>query len=461
MSDEGKKRDRALQRRVRERQEKTGESYQDAWRHVATEAVTKGTGLTDVEKSERTIEALDEFMSTLHRAHRIPLPMSSGVPILPEQSVQITARPQLQSFWPERFLIKNADHWDIHKLVVGMSAHLIEPGTRKASEFALDVWQPLMPQEARCAQDIVLVATYAGSNAEGEPLEAVLFGWEEKPPTTPTNAMKAPERREERVTIREESAAIKPSRTLALHLMYEPVMTTLINTSPALFVDRLVIADAENWIVHDIKVSHFRESNDEGYLRESDDGGYYTFGNSIFVQAGDVPGELFADSRRVILEPLGAKSRVEIMATYIGTKPSSHLVVELSGTTTQTNVDELRTYFLPLSTNALVEPTQSAQITARPQMHFIADRLVISDADNWVINNLMIGMKCQFAQSGDIPAQAFARNAVGCEVAFDRMHVAMDVVLVTTRVGDKRAAFYGAVQGHLAPSRDHSALRGP
>jgi hypothetical protein len=39
MSDEEKKRDRALQRRVRERQAKTGESYQAAWRQLTgTEA---------------------------------------------------------------------------------------------------------------------------------------------------------------------------------------------------------------------------------------------------------------------------------------------------------------------------------------------------------------------------------------------------------------------------------------
>src|SRR6187455_3269645 len=88
MSDE-KKRDRALQRRVRERMEKTGESYQAAWRHVS------GSDGGDGEKS----------IGELPTSRRSPLSLSTNdVRILPGQSAQITGRPQIASFWPDRLL---------------------------------------------------------------------------------------------------------------------------------------------------------------------------------------------------------------------------------------------------------------------------------------------------------------------------------------------------------------------
>src|SRR2546422_202014 len=97
MSDD-KKRDRALQRRVRERQDKTGESYQAAWRRMTGDETVDTSSLLD------------------HR--RIPLPFSTEVPILPGQSAQLTARPQVATFWPDRLLIKNAGSWTIQQLTV-------------------------------------------------------------------------------------------------------------------------------------------------------------------------------------------------------------------------------------------------------------------------------------------------------------------------------------------------------
>jgi hypothetical protein len=200
--------------------------------------------------------------------------------------------------------------------------------------------------------------------------------------------------------------------------------------SPALFVDRFTIADAEDWIVHDIR----------------------THGKSIFVQSGDLPGELFSGSVPVILAPLAAKDRVEIAATYVGTKAAACLVVELSGTAEPTSTQRAVSYFLPLSTDVPILPTQSAQITGATTKHFMPERLVIADPDHWIVNDIRIGNRCQTAQAGDFPAQAFSIHAVGCAVTFDRIPRGVSSVVVTTRGEDcdeEGAGLYCGVQGHL------------
>ena len=85
MSDE-KKRDRALQRRVRERQEKTGESYQAALQQ-----------LTETPTSE-------PLQPAQRKVSRLLLPFGTAVKVLPGQSAQITASPQILSFWPDRLV---------------------------------------------------------------------------------------------------------------------------------------------------------------------------------------------------------------------------------------------------------------------------------------------------------------------------------------------------------------------
>jgi hypothetical protein len=404
-----KKRDRTLQLSVRERQNKTGESYQAAWRSLTASEAPNPSNTTSTPKDAR----------------RVPLSLSTpvNVKILPGQSAQVTVRPQLDAFWPERLLIKNAERWDIHQLTVeswtGSKASLIEADSCDASAFSLDAWHPLTSRKVRCGEEIVAVVTYTGSSEQGEGFEAALFGWESCPPTKATEHHDASA--SERVAERAESKSVLANKTIKLSL-------TL--TSPALFVDRLTIADAKDWIVNDIR----------------------TRGKSIFVQAGELPGEMFLDSVPVILEPLAAKDRVEIVATYIGNNPSARLVVDLSGTTKLTNAQRTVSYFLPMSTRVPILSTQSAQITARPQRDFLPERLVIAHQDDWIVNDIMIGIRCQLAANGgDLPGQSFAGRTVGSHMTLDPVHVGQDFVLVTTRGEDckESALFFCGVQGRL------------
>lgn len=404
MSDD-KKRDRVLQRRVRERQAKTGESYQAAWRRLAGDEPTDTTG------------PLDHL--------RTPLPLSTGVPILPGQSVEITARPQVATFWPERLLIKNAGSWVIHQLTVedkaGSKHSLIEVADQSAAAFSHDTWQPLPAREVLCGDPIVLVVTYRGSNAEGECFEAALFGWEGHLPARAVR-LASPRQPPKRISERATSPETPPAKFVKLPLTI---------TSPTLFVDRVTVANAEDWIVNDIR----------------------TRGASIFAQSGDVPAAMFSDAADVILEPLKEGDLVLVLATYIGRGLSARLTVELSGTAMAPPVPRAPSYFLPMSTGVPVLPTQSAQITARPQMPtaFLPERLVIADSGHWIVNDVRVGNASRFTQAGDIPALAFDSRTVGSHVRLGPVRPAHDFIIVTTRTSSctAEAPFYGGAQGRL------------
>lgn len=426
MSDD-KKRDRALQRRVRERQAKTGESYQAAWQQLANGEDPSSRALSQGADIGPATNAMG--VQTTANAHRIPLPFSTvGTvdKILPGQSVQITARPQLESFWPDRLLIKNADRWDIERLTVGVGkspwSSLIE-GPQRGSVFSLETWHPLIALEVPYGESVGLVVRYTGPHEQGESFEAVMFGWEgclpTKSRTKPTDRNEA--ENSDRVSERAESKSVRANEMAVLSMTIR---------SRALFVDHFTITDAKDWIVNDIRAR----------------------GKSIFLQNGDLPGEMFSGAAPVILEPLAADDRVEIAATYVGSSTTACLVIELSGTAKPSDISDQRAVscFLPVSTDVPILPTQSAQITGRTRSPFLLERLVIADPDGWIVNDIKIGNRSLLAQSGDLPGQAFSSQAVGCAVTFGPVGKLMDCVIITTRSESlESAGFFSGVQGRL------------
>jgi hypothetical protein len=114
---------------------------------------------------------------------------------------------------------------------------------------------------------------------------------------------------------------------------------------------------------------------------------------------------------------------------------------------------------LPMSTGVAILPSQSAQITARPQrVAFRPERVFISNAGtsggaaDWIVNDIKIGNRSQFSQSGDIPGDMFATNAIDGFVSFETAQTAMDVVMVVTYIGtnESGAAFYASIVGTAA-----------
>ena len=121
---------------------------------------------------------------------------------------------------------------------------------------------------------------------------------------------------------------------------------------------------------------------------------------------------------------------------------------------TQANRD-----ILPMSTGVPILPTQSAQITGRPQtLVFKIGRFVISNAGtaggsaDWIVNDIKIGNRSQFVQSGDVPGDLFATNAIDTFVRFESAQTAMDVVVVVTYIGlnESGCPFFGAMVGTAA-----------
>jgi hypothetical protein len=115
---------------------------------------------------------------------------------------------------------------------------------------------------------------------------------------------------------------------------------------------------------------------------------------------------------------------------------------------------------LPISTGVNVLPGQTARITARPQRTaFVPQRLFIAatggaTAADWVVDNLFIGGRSQFAQDGQIPGDMFATTAIDSFVAFEPVQVAMDIVVDVTYIGANPdgAPFFGSLVGRAMTS---------
>jgi len=146
---------------------------------------------------------------------------------------------------------------------------------------------------------------------------------------------------------------------------------------------------------------------------------------------------------------------------------------------------------LPFSTSVFVEPSQSAQVTARPQRVAFRPRYLIlakETAEAVDINDIKIGNRSQMSQAGDVPGEMFgvdipagsfdrldelardlsdgppltpvfqlrvgmrALERLPLPLDFETAQTAMDVTVIFTNISNKpvriRGAFVGAVEGH-------------
>ncbi len=114
---------------------------------------------------------------------------------------------------------------------------------------------------------------------------------------------------------------------------------------------------------------------------------------------------------------------------------------------------------LPMSSGVEILPNTSAQITSRPQdVAFRPERIVIGQAGtdkgaaDWIVNDVKVGNKSQFSQSGDVPGDLFAATTIDSYVSFATVQTAMDFVMLVTYTGTNEAGakFYCAVLGTAA-----------
>jgi len=121
------------------------------------------------------------------RAGREVLPMSTGVSILPNQSAQITARPQRVAFRPERVFISaagsarvggnGAADWIVNDILIGNRSQFSQAGQVPGDMFATNAIDGFVSFEtAQTAMDVVMVVTYVGPAEHGLPFYGSIVG---------------------------------------------------------------------------------------------------------------------------------------------------------------------------------------------------------------------------------------------------------------------------------------------
>ncbi len=109
---------------------------------------------------------------------------------------------------------------------------------------------------------------------------------------------------------------------------------------------------------------------------------------------------------------------------------------------------------LPMSSGVHILPNTSAQITSRPQsVAFRPERMIIGgNPSEWVVNDVKVGNRSQFAQSGDVPGEMYAATTIDGHLSMETVQTSMDFVIVVTFVGDAEngAPFVCGVLGTAA-----------
>lgn len=320
MSDD-KKRDRALQRRVRERQVKTGESYQAAWRQLTDSdapssdgppLVTKiAIGAVGLTTSQGVAVAEDPPFSSLSRII-IPLHLPR---VVPRQPTRVAARASNSAMDVERIRISGAAtpggaaDWVVNDIEIDGQSQLthkdlsgalfggngVAAAKHATTELSLEGFDPV-----ERGRELVLVVTYVGPNPDGAPFFAAAVG--SKPQQRPTIVPIA-------------SKSPLPPTTKA-------TITARMQNAPFQMV-RLEIGDegapggAADWIVEDLRVN----------------------GRSQFAQPGPIPGNMFSTTAIdsfVKIETCEAGNAIEIDVNYIGLNESgAAFAAHLEGTVTR------------------------------------------------------------------------------------------------------------------------------
>jgi hypothetical protein len=333
MSDDKEKRDRALQRRVRERMTKTGESYQAAWRQLTGAEVPPEEPAPDEESiSQPPVPALTEEMLQLAAAAGVKVTLPSQLtkdtlprdaeiepdpPITPWESVadnpntfsssarqiiplhlpripprqptRVAARATKGAVDIERLQISGAGtpggsaDWIVNDIEIDGRSQLSQkdlPGSLFGGDRVTASFNGFDPIERN--REVVVTVTYVGPNPEGAPFYGAIVGI--RPAQRPTI-----------VPISSKEAVL-------------PIATTTIQAriqNAPFQIDSVVIQNgntaggAADWIINDIKIA----------------------GKSQFIQSGDIPGDLFATKAIdsfIKIEACTPGVMFEIIATYIG-----------------------------------------------------------------------------------------------------------------------------------------------
>jgi hypothetical protein len=299
MSDDDKKRDRALQRRVRERQAKTGESYQAAWRQLTGSDAPTEDDLA--EGAPQTVEQQLDAASAVDPGQPIAVPARLVLPlyvprVLPHQAARISSRPKNGAFDIERLFLSGAGtpggaaDWVVNDIEVDGRSQLTQKdlpgalfGTRGVASTKRGLTSLTLsgfdPVERGC--ELAVTVTYVGPNPEGIFFASVVGT---RPP--------------QRGTVVPIVSAVP---IMARGQGPQTAATITARVQNARFqINRIEIDAGWDWIVEDVRIN----------------------GKGQFCQPGGIPGDMFATDAIdgfVSMETCDIGGTIEIDVNYCGT----------------------------------------------------------------------------------------------------------------------------------------------
>ncbi len=208
---------------------------------------------------------------------------------------------------------------------------------------------------------------------------------------------------------------------------------------------RLIIANAQDWLVNDIKIGN-RSQLGSG--------------------SGPIPGEMFAASMSdsmISFDTAQSAMDVVIVATYIGDDKAggafyaAMLGLEPGRSIVSPSSPIAEREVVPLQSKSAIARGKTVEVIGRSNyVAFRGERVFISGAGtpgghaDWLINDIRVGTKGQFAQAGVIPGDVFAGDG-GLDLTMDPAPTHVDIAMLVTYVGPNESAmFTGGISGCAA-----------
>jgi hypothetical protein len=171
----------------------------------------------------------------------------------------------------------------------------------------------------------------------------------------------------------------------------------------------------------------------------------------------DIPGTLFGSGSLAHvsfagLDVVERDRELALTVTYVGTNPEG---IPFFATATGSRPAQNPTV-VPIAARDPLQPTSRITIRASaPSTAFRVERFIIEDGNteggsaDWIVNDLRIANRSRFMQSGDIPGDLFATNAIDTFVKFDSWPADATIEIDVTYIGlrEDGALFRARLEG--------------
>jgi hypothetical protein len=368
---------------------------------------------------------------------------------LPAQSAQITGRPQ-SNFLPERLVIADPDDWIINDIKAGIRSQLAAVGDIPGQAFSSrTVGGHVTLDPVRRSQDFIVVVTRGEDCKKG----ASFFCGVQGRVLQHNEHERQTETDEQLVTATEinaEANTIARRLVLPLHLPHvpphQPTRVTA-RTDNAMDIHSIHISSAGTnggaaaWVVNDIEI------DGRSQLTLKDLPGALFGGNGV-AAAKHATAKLSLEG----FDPVERNRELALIVTYVGPNPEGAVFYAAAVGFKPPQ----RPTIVPIASKSPLPPITEATITARIQnAPFQMTRIEIDaghtpgGAADWIVKDLRINGRTQFAQSGDIPGDMFASSAIDTFVKMEACEAGNAIEIDVTYIGlnESGAIFSARLEG--------------